>query len=164
MIVVSDATPLMSLMKAARLNILEGLYKEIIIPDAVYSELTSNARYSKEAEEIENSSFIRVVAVRERKAVEILRKVSGLDLGESEAIVYATDNNADILLMDENAGRRVAKTLGIKVRGTIGLILQAFDRGLLTASDVDESIAVLQTANRRISKELCQYAHDYVRK
>lgn len=164
MIVVSDTTPLISLMKAAKLSVLEDLYNEILIPDAVYSELTTNSKYADEAEEIKQCSFIRVVSVRERKAVEVLQKVSGLDLGESEAIIYADDNKSDILLMDEDAGRRVAKAMGIRVRGTIGVLLLAYDKGILTANDVDDATERLRAAKRRISEELFQYAHDYVRK
>ena len=164
MIVVSDTTPLISLMKAARLEVLEKLYTEILIPEAVYSELTTNDKYAEEAEEIRECAFIRVIAVGERKAVEVLRKVSGLDLGESEAIIYADDHGADILLMDEDAGRRVAKAMGIRVRGTIGVLLLAYDKGVLSADDVDDAVNRLRAANRRISEALYQYAHDYVRK
>ena len=92
MIVVSDSGPLISLMKAVKLDLLRELYGEIRIPEAVYAELTGNARYSQEAELIRSCSFVQVVAVGERKAVDILRRASGLDLGESEAIVYADDN------------------------------------------------------------------------
>ena len=42
MIVVSDSTPLITLMKATKLVILHGLFGEVVIPDAVYSEVTSN--------------------------------------------------------------------------------------------------------------------------
>ena len=164
MIVVSDTTPLISLMKAARLEVLEKLYNEILIPEAVYSELTTNDKYAEEAEEIRECAFIRVIAVGERNAVEVLRKVSGLDLGESEAIIYADDHGADILLMDEDAGRRVAKAMGIRVRGTIGVLLLAYDKGVLSADDVDDAVNRLRAANRRISEALYQYAHDYVRK
>ena len=164
MIVVSDTTPLISLMKAARLEVLEKLYNEIMIPEAVYSELTTNDKYAEEAEEIGECAFIRVVAVGERKADEVLRKVSGLDLGESEAIIYADDHGVDILLMDEDAGRRVAKAMGIRVRGTIGVLLLAYDKGVLSADDVDDAVNRLRAANRRISEALYQYAHDYVRK
>ena len=166
MIVVSDSGPLISLMKAERLDLLQKLYQEILIPQAVYQELTSNARYADEAEEINRSSFIRVVSVRERKAVEILRTVSGLDLGESEAIVcaYADESGAKILLMEEEAGRRVAKSLGIRVRGSIGILLHGFDRKFLTADDVAEAAAKMRAAKRRISEQLYQYALCYVGK
>ena len=61
MIVVADTTPLISLMKAARLDILEPLFNEVLIPQAVYEELTTNPDFQDEAEQIKNSSFIKVV-------------------------------------------------------------------------------------------------------
>lgn len=50
MIVVSDTTPLISLLKADALALLESLFGEVTIPDAVYSELTSNPDFADEAE------------------------------------------------------------------------------------------------------------------
>ena len=113
MIVVSDTTPLISLMKADQLNILERLFKEVLIPEAVYNELTTNANFYTETEQIKSCKFIRLVKVKEKKAVDVLQRSSGLDLGESEAIVYADDINADVLLMDEAKGRKVARAMGL---------------------------------------------------
>lgn len=90
MIAVSDSGPLISLMKAEQLDLLRKLYHEILIPEAVYCELTSHEKYTDEANEIRNCAFIRVVSVQDRKAVDVLQKVSGLDPGESEAIIYDT--------------------------------------------------------------------------
>lgn len=165
MIVVSDSGPLISLMKAEQLDLLRRLYHEILIPEAVYRELTSNENYADEANAIRSSSFIRVVSVRDRKAVDVLQKVSGLDLGESEAIIYAyaDESRADILLIEEEAGRRVAKSLGIRVRGSIGILLLGFDRKILTADDVEQALDKMQRAERRIAEKLYQYAKDYVR-
>ena len=163
MIVVSDSGPLISLMKAAKLDLLRVLYGEILIPQAVYAELTSNARYAEEAELVCSCSFVRVVAVQERKAVDILRRASGLDLGESEAIVYADDNKADILLMEENAGRRVARAMGLRVRGTLGILLLGYDKGLLSAQEVDDALDRMKEARRHVSEELYQYVRNYVR-
>ena len=102
--------------------------------------------------------------VHDRKAVELLQKLSGLDLGESEAIAYADEHKADILLIEEAAGRRVAQALGIRVRGSIGILLLGFDRKILTAEEVEQAAAQMHCANRRISEELFQYVSDYVRK
>ena len=162
MIVVSDSGPLISLMKAEQLDLLHSLYGEILIPEAVYSELTTNSKYYDEAEEVKRCSFIRVVSVRERKAVDVLRRATGLDLGESEAIVFADDNKADILLMEEEAGRRVAKSLGIRVRGSIGILLLGYDKKILTADDVDAALDKMKIANRRISDNLYTFAREYV--
>ena len=58
MIVVSDTTPLISLLKADALSLLESLFGEVLIPDAVYMELTSNPDFADEAGIINHSSFI----------------------------------------------------------------------------------------------------------
>ena len=159
MIVVSDSGPLISLMKVEQLYLLHKLYGEILIPEAVYSELTTNIKYKDEAEIINKSSFIRVVYVKERKAVEILQRVSGLDLGESEAIIYA-----DIVLMEEEAGRIIAKSMGLRVRGSIGILLLGFDKKIVSSDDVMLAINKMKSANRRISDKLYLFAQDYVRK
>lgn len=72
MIVISDTTPLISLMKINRLSLLEPLFKEVLIPKAVYAELTENPVFFDEAEIIRNCPFIKVVEVKETKSVEIL--------------------------------------------------------------------------------------------
>lgn len=91
MIVVSDTTPLISLLKVGHLDLLDKYFGEVQIPQAVFAELTSNKRFALEAEEIRNCPYIRVVQIEDDKSVDIIRRVTGLDLGESEAIIL-TDN------------------------------------------------------------------------
>jgi predicted nucleic acid-binding protein len=158
MIVVSDTTPLISLMKASRLELLATLFHEVLIPEAVFSELTANPRFQAEADQIRKAPYIKVVSVSEQKAVDVLRRSSGLDLGESEAIVFADDQKADVLLMDEAKGRKVAKAMGLYIMGTVGVLLFAFEKNALTDSEVKEALEQLQQADRRIGDELIQYA------
>ena len=158
MIVVSDTTPLISLMKASKLDVLQQLFGEVLIPTAVFDELTSNESFQEEAQQIRNCSFIRVVSVSETKAVDVLRRSTGLDLGESEAIVFADDNNANVLLMDEAKGRQVAKAMGLFIMGTVGVLLAAFDEKILSAEDVKDALQRLRQANRKISDSLIQAA------
>ena len=139
MIVVSDSTPLITLMKAAQLDVLRKLFGEIIIPDAVYQELTTNPNFSDEAEQITNSTFIRVVSVMDKRTVSVLQRVTGLDLGESEAIIYADENHADLILMDEVSGRRVATDMGLKIMGSIGVLIAAYREGYLNEEEAVES-------------------------
>ena len=153
MIVVSDTTPLISLMKADCLRLLSPLFQEVLIPQSVYLELTANPAFTEEASQIKNSTFIRVVTVKEQKSVELLRRVSGLDLGESEAIVFADDVKADVLLMDEAKGRAVAKTMGIYIMGTIGILLFAHEEKLLSAEKARLAIEKLKEADRHISDD-----------
>ena len=158
MIVVSDTTPLISLMKASRLELLATLFHEVLIPEAVFSELTANPRFQAEADQIRKAPYIKVVSVSEQKAVDVLRRSSGLDLGESEAIVFADDQKADVLLMDEAKGRKVAKAMGLYIMGTVGVLLFAFEKNVLTDSEVKKALEQLQQSDRRIGDELIQYA------
>ena len=158
MMVVSDATPLISLMKAEMLALLEPLFHEVLIPEAVFSELTVNPDYAEEAQQIKNSQFIRVVSVTEQKAVDVLRRSSGLDLGESEAIIYADDHHADVLLMDEARGRKVAKAMGLYIMGTVGVLLFAYEEKLISGEDVENALNKLKNAERHISDDLIRYA------
>ena len=119
MLVVSDTTPIISLMKDNRLGILKELFQEIVIPEAVYNELTSNPKFPEEAEMIEASDFIKTVTLNDRKLIDVFQRATGLDLGESEAIIYSDDGGADLLMMDEAKGRQVAKQMNIKSSGRL---------------------------------------------
>lgn len=156
MIVVSDTTPLITLMKAGQLQILHDLFGRILIPETVFHELTSNIAYDTEAELIRNSTFIEIVTVKNTDYVALLQRATGLDRGESEAIVYADENKADILLMDEEAGRRVARNMNLPIAGSIGILIKAFQNGLLTASEIEESLCRIEKSGRYISASLIQ--------
>lgn len=109
MIVISDTTPIISLLKADRIDLLQKLYGIVLIPKAVYRELTENKKISNEAEVIKTLDFLHTITVKNVKSVNVLRSVTGLDEGESEALIMYDEQKADLLLMDEHKGRSVAK-------------------------------------------------------
>jgi len=154
MIVVSDTTPIISLIKIRQLDLLEKLFENVKIPVGVYEELTSNPIYQEEVEQIRQSSFIEIVSVKDRKSVTIFRKATGLDKGESEAIVLSEEIHADSLLMDERKGRQVARQMGITITGTLGILLSAYEEKLLTAETVVECLDTMKNSGRRISDSL----------
>lgn len=154
MIVVSDTTPLISLMKIGHLNILNQLFGEIQIPNAVFEELVCNTRFPQESKQIKESLFIKRVTIVDVELVELLRRSSGLDAGESEAIILSDKLNASILLMDEVKGRQVAKQMGIQLMGTIGILLLAYKEKLLSKEEIIDCINVLKVTGRHISSKL----------
>lgn len=101
MIVVSDTTPLISLLKINRIDLMEKLFGAVMIPTAVFDELTADKRFQLEANQITQTKFIVVKPVTNPESASVLKRATGLDQGESEAIVLTDELKADLLLMDE---------------------------------------------------------------
>ena len=101
MIVVSDTTPLISLLKINRIDLMEKLFGAVMIPTAVFDELTAGKRFQLEANQITQTKFIVVKPVTNPESASVLKRATGLDQGESEAIVLTDELKADLLLMDE---------------------------------------------------------------
>ena len=119
MIVVSDTTPLISLLKINRIDLLEKLFGDVLIPQAVFDELTVDERFRLEADEIRQKKFIVVKPVNNPESASILKRAAGLDQGESEAIGLSDELKADLLLMDDAKGRNVSAQMGLRIMGNL---------------------------------------------
>ena len=159
MIVVADTTPIISLLKIGRLNVLQKLFGEVVIPYGVYYELTSNAVHKEEILAIQNADFLTIGKKLSKGVVELFRKSTGLDLGESEALILSENSNADILLMDEMKGRKIAKLMNMNVMSTIGILIKSYQTGLMNKKDMEEAIQILKSTGRFISEKV--YAKIY---
>lgn len=162
MIVVSDTTPIISLLKANQLNLLQKLYKIVLIPQAVYRELTENSTYAKEAEFIKSVDFLSVVPVINVKSVNVLRAITGLDAGESEALIMYDEQKADLLLMDEHKGRSVAKQLNVRHIGTAGILMLAYDKNMILAEEVKACIDTMLANGIRLDRKICNIVMEHV--
>ena len=92
--------------------------------------------------------------VNNRQAVEYLELV--LDRGEAEVIVLAEELRADAVLIDDLKARKTAVLRGLAVVGTIGVLLDAKERGLV--DEVKPLLDLLIRKKIRISRELHNYA------
>ena len=162
MIVISDTTPIISLIKMEQLYLLHKLFGMVYIPKAVYNELINNHNYFDEARIVIDCGFIITEEVENKKSVSILRNFTGLDAGESEAIILADEKQSDVLLMDEHKGRQVAKKMGIPITGTIGILIQAYDENLLTKEEINRCICLLKKNNIRISESLYNKLKEHI--
>ena len=147
MIVVSDTTPLISLLKINRTDLLEKLFGDVLIPQAVFDE-----RFQLEADQIRQKKFIVVKPVNNPESVSILKRATGLDQGESEAIVLTDELKADLLLMDEAKGRNVSAQMELRIMGTIGILMAAYEEHELTSDEVRECVDGWQRAGRHIGQ------------
>ncbi|MDE7310667.1 MAG: DUF3368 domain-containing protein [Eubacterium sp.] len=155
MIVISDTTPIISLLKANQLELLEKLYGKVLIPEAVYRELTNNPYYEKEAQIIKMTKFLSAVPVENIKSVSVLRNVTGLDMGESEALILYDEQKADLLLIDERKGRNVAKQLKVKCIGTAGILMLAYDLDLMQPLEIQNCINTMLANHIRLDTKIC---------
>ncbi len=155
MIVISDTTPIISLLKANHLELLEKLYGNVLIPEAVYQELISNPAYEKEAEIVKMAKFLSSVTVENKKTVRALRNVTGLDIGESEALILYDEQKADLLLIDERKGRNVAKQRKVKYIGTAGILMLAYDLGLMEQAEIKNCMNAMLESQIRLDTKIC---------
>lgn len=79
MMVVSDTTPLISRLKIERLELLEKLFGNVLIPQAVYDELIADERFKLETEQLKQKKFITARSVKNLDSVSILKRATGLD-------------------------------------------------------------------------------------
>ena len=153
MIVVSDTTPLISLLKIRRLDLLERLFGPVHIPQGVFDELPANPDFAEEASEIQECEFIKIQDVNPQE-VSLFRRTTGLDLGESEALVLTDRLKADLLLVDEIRARHVAKSIGFNIMGTIGVFSAAYKEGFISADEIREAVEILRSSGRHIGERL----------
>ena len=142
MIVVSDTSPVLNLARIGRLELLHSLYHEVLIPSAVYRELTDPNSNLPPAVHLASTPWLIVAAAADQGRVRELRE--HLDPGESEAIVLAIERRADLLLIDERRGRQTATAQGLIVTGLLGVVARAKRAGLIELAKpvVDDLIQV----------------------
>ena len=149
-LVVADTSPLNYLVLIEAVELLPRLYQRVVIPRAVYAELTHLSAPAAVRRWV--SALPPWAEVRSAVRVEL----GGiLDPGEAEAIALAQELKADALLLDEAEGREVALRLGLPVSGTVGVLEKAAERDLL---DLADAFRRLSRTSIRLSPELLQQA------
>jgi uncharacterized protein len=143
MIVVSDTSAITALLQVRKEALLADLYGQVLVPEAVQTELLQTHPHLP--------PFLR--SVRVEAVAEVQRLSAELDLGEAEAIALAKELRADLLLMDELEGRRVALREGVPFIGLLGVLVQAKRAGHIAS--VRLLIAELESvADFRLSEEV----------
>jgi len=129
MIVVSNTSPLVNLAAIGHLGLLEKLFQNIMIPQAVYHEITAAGKGQPGAREVDSLTWIETKKANNWALVKALSQE--LDMGEAEAIALAVEENANLLLLDERIGRKVASRFGVHHMGVLGIIIYAKKQGYL---------------------------------
>ena len=167
--VIVDSGPLMALGKINALNLLHKIYGQTRIPSAVYDEVVTRG-----LETGQQDAYTVQLAVRRNEIIiveisdqELDERVRDLPLGRGErhVIHLGLKEIADLVLMDDALAREKSENLGLKVKGTLGAIVDAFKKKVLSLEEVE---LIFQSLRERddiwISDKLIQRVLDDLRK
>lgn len=140
-LVIADTGPINYLILIGYIDLLPRLFECVAVPVAVQAELSDPL-----APEDVRRWMDAPPSWLEIHDTAGLPLVSGLDDGETAAIALAESLGADMLLIDERDGYRVALKMGLRVTGTLGLLDLAADRGLV---NFHQAVAALDRTSFR---------------
>ncbi|MBL7775308.1 MAG: DUF3368 domain-containing protein [Saprospiraceae bacterium] len=141
MIVVSDTSGISALIQIGRLNLLQKLFQEIIIPAKVHDELLQLNNFGVDLSAFRQAGWIKVL---EPKPTDLLNELLlTLHEGESQAIALAIELNADLLILDDGDARKEATRLSLQFTGIAGILVRAKAKSLIAEVRpvLDEMIA-----------------------
>lgn len=123
---ISDSSPLISLAAISRFQVLEVFFKKIYIPQEVFEEVVTRGKGRAGQKEVE----------------------------EAESICLAQEINAQRIVLDEIKAREYARKIGLKVIGTLGILLLAKEQGLI--QNIKEKMDELEAKEFHIAPHLYQ--------
>ncbi len=144
--IVSDSTTLIVLLDLKRIELLSNLFTEIIIPEAVYDEITIKNKNSL-------PSWMSIKRVEDSDTLDTLKLL--LDEGESEAIALALSLQMP-LIIDEKKGCKIALNKGIKIVGLLGIIYLNVKKEYMTKDEARDFIQYALAHGYRISEVLIE--------
>jgi predicted nucleic acid-binding protein len=147
MTVISNTTPLNYFALIDLQDILPALFGRVLIPEAVWHELSSSAA----PQPVKDWLGTGPSWLDRRVVSQISPELQQLDPGEREAIALAQSVDATLVLLDERRGRRMARGLGLAVSGTLGVLDLAARRGLV---DLEDALSRLERTTFRATPRL----------
>ena len=145
-VAVSNSGPLIHLTLAGLLDFAFKLFDLIIIPPQVYDEIIIKGKEQNHSdayllEQAINNKQIKVEAVKKSKENITSSK---LHEAEIEVIILSLQSNVEVILLDDEEARIFARKLGIKVSGTLGILIDLYKHGFL---GLDEALQYLKKIN-----------------
>jgi predicted nucleic acid-binding protein len=149
-IIVSDTSPLNYLIVIQEVEMLPVLYQRVLIPETVFMELKH-----PHAPAIVRNWMLQPPPWLEthRAGKTVAQDLEVLDPAERDALSLAIVLGADLAVIDDAEGRRAAQRHNVRVIGTLGVLDQAAERGLV---DLSLALSRLQQTSFRVSKHVIE--------
>jgi len=129
--VICNSSVIVALSRIGYLWLLKKLFNSIIIPQAVYNEIVLKGSGKPGAKDVDESVWVQVAVVYDVDNVEKLTSI--IHQGEAEAIQLAREMDADLIILDDLSARRIAKSKGLNVVGTLAILRQSKEKSLIPA-------------------------------
>lgn len=154
--VVSNSSVLISLSSIGMLSLLRDMFPDgILIPKAVWKEVVDEGGERPGSREVVSAKWITIQDINDKGLVSLLR--ADLDEGEAQAITLAHEVSAEVILLDERDARHAAERLGLKLLGTVAILLWGKQVGKIES--LHEQLDLLRSkGNFRISQRLYDQA------
>jgi len=160
-VAVSNSGPLIHLTLAGLLDFVFELYDLILIPPSVYDEIIVKGKKQGHSD----AFVLEHAIINEKIKVEAIKKSnteitsSKLHEGEINTIILSLQSNVKIILLDDEEARIFARNLGIKVSGTLGILIELFKRNLF---GLPEALQYLKKINEvmYLSSDLYCFVED----
>lgn len=146
---ISNTSPLLYLYRAGAIGLLPALFDDVLVPEAVASELTVGQRSGYDVPSLASYEWLQVVNPRSAPSEWL---ASDLGAGEIGAMALALEHPEQILLLDDMLARRTAQAAGLEVWGTLKVLLEAKSRGIL--SQIEPFVTRLSDGGMWISKDV----------
>lgn len=144
--VICNTSPLQYLHQIGHLELLPRLVARVVVPTAVAEELAEGRRRGLDLPTPENLPW---VDLRDPVVKKLTRLVPDLGHGETSVLLMALESTDAVVILDDALARRYAEVLGLRLTGTLGVLLDAKRRGLVAA--VKPLIDDLQQLGFRLS-------------
>jgi len=160
MLVVGNAGPISAFLLVDRVELLFSIFPQVHIPGKVREELRQ-ADFMADVLRMEREGKILTVNLADEEKAAAQGIVCEIEtanperhLGEAEAMMLCEKLHADLLLLDEEPARRVASSRGLRIVGSLGILLENVRRGNVTARELKEIIDLMMCQGVRISESL----------
>jgi len=145
--VVVDTSVFITLDRIGQIDLLRRLFGSVVRPQAVLEELLAGGDSQPLSDAVTAADWIRTEANPKGASLR-----PELGRGETAAISLAYESEAELIILDDLQARRVAADLGLRVTGTVGVLIAARKEGC--GPDVEEAIRLLHGAGFRMSADL----------
>lgn len=154
-----NASPLIIFGKLNKIDLLKKVLKKIVIAPQVYEEVVVRgleihaSEASIIAEYIERGEIIikEVSTLGQKKAMSLQKTYKLIDSGEAETIALALEEHESEILLDDLAARMIAKLHNLIPRGSLWVLLSAFEREIITEEEIKILLSSMVSFKFRIS-------------